>query len=725
MKKSLFVIFLFFLTPNLISQNISEIDSLKVLLKHSKEDTSTVVILNKIAGKFYRTLPDSAVKYAGKALEISNMINDYTGKSKAYRMMGLAYSGKSEYDKALKYLFLSLNEAKKTEDLQYIGVIYTSIGINYRKKSEYDEALKYYLKSLEIFNLEDDSGRISSTLTNLGIIYKVLEDYDKAIEYYTESMIINRKTGNRKGMSYTLANIGLIYKEKKEFKKSIAFLNEALAIFKEFNFNNEIGHVYSSLGEIYLMQKKYQEAFNSVQTANKIYSETGNKAGRAETFLILGNIYLNQGKYSAAESALTLGMEISKEVGYKEYEIDSYLYFSKLDSARNNYKSAFNYYKKYTLLKDSVFSKEKNNIVSEIQAKYNISENERENIILKKDKQIYEIKMRRQKLLNFAAVSVLILLLAVVFLIIFSSKKLRNANKRLKIKNEEISFKNISLTEYKEQIGSQYKEIRKQNEKLEIYKNELETLVEERTKELKETLIIAQESDRLKTQFLENLSHEIRTPMNAISGFSSFMVKDKLSFKPEYIYGIQKGMDELMNTIDSLVVFSKFQLEQYKINPHRIKLKEYFTDLKRMCLERKEFLKKGNINIEFEIDYDNFPDIFIIDEFVLKSITKELIENAFKFTDKGFITVNAGMLDDGKLCLKIKDTGAGIKEDVIPHVYEFMRKFDKGNVLYRGMGVGLALVKKAVELLSAEIKIDSVYEEGVELTIIIPEGKIS
>ena len=232
-------------------------------------------------------------------------------------------------------------------------------------------------------------------------------------------------------------------------------------------------------------------------------------------------------------------------------------------------------------------------------------------------------------------------------------------------------------------------------------------------------------SDSLKTQFLENLSHEVRTPMNAISGFSTIMAKDKFSFKPKYIYGIQKGMDDLMNTIDRLVVFSKFQLEQYQINPVKINLKIYFGKLKEKIFERKEFLKKENVNVEFDVDYNNLPEFFVCDEFVLNSIIKELIENAFKFTEKGFITVKAQMLDEGKLCLKVKDTGAGIKEDVIPHVYEFMRKFDKGDVLYRGMGVGLALVKKAVETLFGEIKIDSAYKDGVELTIIIPEGKIN
>ncbi|MCD4791587.1 MAG: tetratricopeptide repeat protein [Bacteroidales bacterium] len=725
MKKCLIVILFLFITSNLMSQNKSEIDSLKALLKDSKEDTTTVIFLNKIAYSFYHFDPDSTFKYANKALFISSKINYYLGKIKAYRMIGLAYSGKSEYDQALKYLFLSLKEAERTKNLKYISIVYISIGIVYRKKSEYDEALKYYLKSLEISELKKDSLHISFALNNIGIIYMALEDYDKAIEYYTESLYINKKTGNRKSVPYTLANIGLIYKEKNELDKSIAFLKEALTIFEEYNFKNEIGNANANLGEIYLLQKKYQEAFNSIQTANKIYSETGDKAGRAETFLILGNIYLNQKKYGAAESALSLGMEICKEIGYKEYIIDSYLYLSKLDSARNNYKSALDYYKKYSQLKDSVFSKEKNKAISEIQGKYNLAETERENIVLRKDKQINEIKIKRQKLLNYSVGSVLILMLFVVFLIIYSYKKLKNANQLLKSKNEEISSQNISLEEYKEKIESQYEEIRNQNEKLEIYKNELETLVDERTTELNKALVSAKESDRLKTEFLENLSHEVRTPMNAISGFSSIIAKDKFNFKPEYLYGIHKGMDDLVNTIDRLVIFSRFQLEQYEINIENIKLEDYFDEIKQMIFNRKSFLKKEDINIEFDIDYKNLPELFVCDKFVLNSIIKELIENAFKFTEKGTITVEVNGIDTGSLCIKVKDTGVGIKEDVISHVYDFMRKFDKENVLYRGMGVGLALVNRAVELLSGEIKIDSVYKEGAELTIIIPEVRIN
>jgi len=519
-----------------------------------------------------------------------------------------------------------------------------------------------------------------------------------------------------------LANIGLIYIEKQDFDNAVLYLRNALKIFEEFNFKNEIGHIYTALGSIYLAQENYDLAFESVKKANRIYSETENKAGIAESYLILGEIYFKQKKYGASQSALNLGLSISKKVGYKEYIIDSYLYLFKLDSVNNRYKSALENYRKYSELKDSVFSKEKSQIISDIKERHNLSEKERENIILRKDREIQEVKIKKQKLINQSIVGFLVLMFIVVLLIIFSYRKLRSANKQLKSKNEEIRSQNISLEEYKEEIQAQYEEITIQNEKLEIYKTKLESLVEKRTEELNEALVSAQNSDRLKTLFLENLSHEIRTPMNAISGLSAIMAKDKFNFKPEYLHGVQIGMDDLMNTIDRLVIFSRFQLGTYTVNIEKIRIKEFFEKLKKSVTERKDFLRKTEIKVEFLYDFNDLPEYFSCDQFILTAVINELIENAFKFTEKGVITFTVKYFDK-KLCVKVKDTGIGIKEEMKSHVYEFMRKFDKDDVIYRGMGVGLAIVKKALDIISGEVSIDSIYKKGAELTILIPDSE--
>lgn len=715
-----------FFSNSIFSQYKEEIDSLKALLKIETVDTLQVNHLNDIAFKFYRNIPDSGIFYGNKALKQAEKLNYFYGLSRSNRVIGLAYAGKSDYTGALDYLYKALDYAGKAKDISIYASTLTSIGIVYRKLSEYDKALKYYLSSLSLVRIEGNPKKISSALNNVGIIYKVIGDYDEAIKYYTESLEINQKIKYNQGISFNLANLGMLYKDKKDYKNSELFFNQALDLFEEFNYKNEIAHVYLALGEINSYRNDYNEAFDYIQKANKIYSETENLSGTAETYIILGEIYYNQNKLTAAESAINLGLKISKQIEYKEFIIESYYYLSKIDSMQSNYKGAFENFQKYTFLKDSIFSKEKNNTIAIIKEQYLLAEKDRENELLRKNKELQGSKLKRQKTVNSLTFVILALSVIVLFLFIYSYRRVKNVNKELSLRNDEIQSQNGILLEYKEKIQSQYEEISKQNEKLEEYKTQLELLVEERTEDLNVALSKAQKSDKLKTQFLRNLSHEVRTPMNAVIGLTDLLNKNTYNFKPEYVYGIQKGMDDLLNTIERLVLFSKFQVESYEIKKEPIVLRDFFKAINEKAKTRKEFLKKNDIEINFNSNYELLPKQFVTDEYLFNAILSEVTENAFKFTEKGTIDFDISYnSDERKLCVKIKDSGVGIKEEMISHVYDFMRKFDKENLVYRGMGVGLAIVKKAVDLMNGDVKIDSVYKEGAEMTIIIPEAEMS
>jgi signal transduction histidine kinase len=700
--KKIYIIFLLSISINILSGNCqSSIDSLKTLLNTADIDSSTVSLLIKISKHYYRTEPDSTLKYAQKALMISNQLNYSLGKGKAYRMIGLAYSGKSELDKSLEQLLLALNEFKKAGSISDIGVILTSIGIVYRKKSEYDKALEYYLKSLEIIKIENKPKKISTALNNIGTIYRDLKDYDKALEYFNESLKINKEINNQEGLCYNYANMGVVYKFKKEYVAAEYNLSEALKLFSKFNFKNEMANVYSNLSEIYIILKKYDMAFKYIQIANKIYNETSNLGGKAETLIILSDIYINQKKYSSAETALKLAMSMTLETGYKEYELEAYLYLSNVDSAKGDYKQAFMYRNKYNQLKDSIFSIEKNKIISNIQEKYKVSEKEKENLILKNNIHVNSVKIRNQRIINYITGFSLALFAVVIVLIIYSLKKIRKSNMLLISKNDEIE---------------------RQNQELEKYKTKLENIVLERTKELNEALINVQESDRLKTQFLQNLHHEIRTPINAISGFMEIQQKNNLKENRDFVYEINKSTEDLLRTMDRLITFSKFQIGDYELKTESVDLKNYFDHLLSVILEKKQFLKKDEIEIVFNPDYNSFPVIFKTDTFVFNSILDELLDNAFKFTEKGIIRITC-VFEKGHLSVIVSDTGVGIKEELSEKIFEFMQKFDQNNTIYRGMGVGLAMVRKAVELLSGKIQITSGIKNGAELTVVIPELK--
>ncbi|MCD6556486.1 MAG: HAMP domain-containing histidine kinase, partial [Bacteroidales bacterium] len=335
---------------------------------------------------------------------------------------------------------------------------------------------------------------------------------------------------------------------------------------------------------------------------------------------------------------------------------------------------------------------------------------------------IKDERIKKQELLNIVTGAAFIITLFVLILLYLLFKNTRKKNLLLKNKNDEIASQNILLEERKEQIDNQYEKILIQNKKLEKYQNHLEELVEEKTFKLNQALDVAQKSDRLKTEFLQNLSHEIRTPLNAVVGFSEIYQKDYKTkeINPEFISGVKKSMDDLLHTVNRLIVISRYQVGEYTLNTEKFELFRFFEKQRETIIRRKDFLGKEKINLEFKFDKIRNNDFFVSDESVLDLIITELIENAFKFTNSGTIIFSA-KLEKNQLCFSVKDSGMGIKKEAMAYIFDLLRKFDDENELFRGMGVGLAIVKKATEILSGTINVDTIPDKGAEFIIRIPE----
>ncbi|RLD51936.1 MAG: hypothetical protein DRI94_04615, partial [Bacteroidetes bacterium] len=633
-----------------------------------------------------------------------------------------ACSSKGNYNEALNYLLISKKEFETLNNKKLLPYIYISIGILFGKKSDYNAALEYFLKSNEILEELNDSVKMQATYNNIGIVYKNIKKYDEALSYFKKSIEISEKIKKEHTIASVYVNVALIYKRKEDFLSSEEYFIKALHIFKKFEDIDQIASVYSELADLYLKTNDIDKSSDYLFKSNQILSEITDSNGLSENFLIEGQIFLKQKNYRKARNNYIKALNNFKNSGAKESEMKSYLYLMQLDSLTGKYKTAFKYSLKYFKLKDSLFEINNANSIANIQYKYDLLQKENENIKLMKDKEIKDERIKKQKLLNIVTGAAFIITLFVSILLYLLFKNTRKKNLLLKNKNGEIASQNILLEARKEQIDNQYEKILIQNKKLEKYQNHLEELVEEKTSKLNQALDVAQNSDRLKTEFLQNLSHEIRTPLNAVVGFSEIYKKDKgkKEINPEFISGVKKSMDDLLYTVNRLIIISRYQVGEYAINPEKFDLYVFFEAQQDKIIQRKDFLGKFKIKLEFKFEKLKNNGIFISDESVLDLILTELIENAFKFTHSGTITICAE-LKNKQLFFSVKDTGMGIKKEAMAYIFDLLRKFDDKNELFRGMGVGLAIVKKATEILSGTINVDTIPDKGAEFTIRIPE----
>ncbi len=236
----------------------------------------------------------------------------------------------------------------------------------------------------------------------------------------------------------------------------------------------------------------------------------------------------------------------------------------------------------------------------------------------------------------------------------------------------------------------------------------------------KQEAIVAREAQ---SRFLANMSHEIRTPINAVIGMNEMILRENENATvEEYAQNIKRASNILLDLVNEILDFSKIESGQLEIVEDKYYLADIIHDEKLLLDTR---IGEKPIDIRIEVD-KKIPSVLYGDEMRLKQILTNLLSNAAKYTQKGTITLKVFFqwINSEKisLCFQIKDTGAGIKEEDLPILFEEFKRLEiNKNRNVEGSGLGLNIVKQLVYLMQGNINVDSVYGKGSTFTVFIPQ----
>lgn len=238
---------------------------------------------------------------------------------------------------------------------------------------------------------------------------------------------------------------------------------------------------------------------------------------------------------------------------------------------------------------------------------------------------------------------------------------------------------------------------------------------EEKLKKAKDK---AEESDMLKSSFLANISHEIRTPLNSIIGFSDIILTD---YDKKSEFDIKKYMDiilksgiRLLSLINDIIFVSKLDSRQMKV------VKTEF-DMNQLLLDSFDIFKPEADDKHLVLRYlgDNSPMIIISDKEKITTCLHNILKNALKYTNEGFIEYAASIEAGNVLKFYVRDTGIGIPDDKKMMIFDRFSQVKQTNFM-EGVGLGLSIVKGTMELLGGEVTLDSEYGKGSMFTLYIP-----
>ena len=236
----------------------------------------------------------------------------------------------------------------------------------------------------------------------------------------------------------------------------------------------------------------------------------------------------------------------------------------------------------------------------------------------------------------------------------------------------------------------------------------------------------AKSANEAKSSFLENMSHEIRTPMNSILGMNEMILReeDRPEIK-EYALVVQRSGRALLGILNDILDFSKLQDRKMEIVPVRYDLSSLINDLVNIAAEQA---KKKSLNFTVNVDKE-IPRILDGDEYHIRQVMLNILNNAIKYTERGGVTVTIGYEKTGNYTILLKcsvtDTGIGIKSEDLEHIFqpfehvESARKFSAD-----GSGLGLSIVQKLLQLMDSELRIESVFHKGSTFSFDIAQNVI-
>lgn len=736
---------------------------------YKKNDKSSMIynIYQCIGDVYYRlNINDSALIYYNSAFKGYQELGSKMGIGTSYLRIGNVYWKINNYDKSIDYNLQAINVYQEIKYHDGLARTYINIGLIYNITNFYDKSLENYLAAEKILKVHYNKEIAADLYSRMGDTYAKNKNYKEALISYDNSIAIYDSLLSALDMAWVYRAKSKTLFETGKTDEAISVAKKALEIGTTYGDKWLNATIHSSLANYYLSKADYTEALNNLKKADELSKNLRFWSLLKDNYLAYSQYHSSLGDYKKSLEYHKMFQQMNDSLQNKELNERIARIQASFDSEKN---------KKELMLKEQEIQQNKAKLHKQrlqlylfafgviivlflsfaLYRQYKILELKGKKIERINEELDQRVKERTSalRLTQFSVehASDPIFWLSSSGHYIYANKSACDTLEYSKKELIKLSITDI-IPNFNQKDWQQFWDIIKKDKSLilesfhkkrtgksfpveiilnYVYHDDNEFVFayvrniserKQREENLKKAKEKAEEADKLKSAFLANMSHEIRTPMNAIIGFSDLLVSDEYTEDEKKEFGnlIKNSGSSLLKLIDDIIDISIMEAGHLKLNKSSVHVNYHLSEIQMFFQEEKERHEKSNVNIKLSVPPDSDKILIDTDAVRFRQVINNLVGNALKFTEKGFIEIGYRIGEEPVLHFYVRDTGIGIKPDKIDTIFERFHKLEDDRRIYAGTGLGLTISKKIVEELGGFMYVESEYGQGSQFSFTLP-----
>jgi signal transduction histidine kinase/uncharacterized protein HemY len=616
-----------------------------------------------------------------------------------HRNRGDYYYHLGEYLKSLEELFQALAILRVREQPQVLAALYNQLGEVYDALGQYDVSLKYYLDALKIWERMGVKYEMAKLFSEIGWIYKNQSNFAQAKAYMERSLTLRQEIKDEHGISNSYNVLGVLYYQEKKYDKALEYLNLSLEIRRRIEHREGISACIFNMAAVYEDLGQLDKALDYQFEALEIDERIGNKQGLSISYNQIGQLYTKTHNFPEALKFLLKARDLARQTQSKNLIMANRLIMSRYYEEKGDYKQALQYHQSYTNINDSIFSEGNAMKLAEMQALYQMEQKDQQIELLNQNKviQMDQIKLQRAQI-GQQRIIIIGGLVGLILVCIFAYKTYTYTSRMRKA--------NFEIFEQKEEIQAQSEELIEANQTIASINRDLEEKIGARTQDLRQAY------KELDTFFYRS-SHDFRRPLTTFLGLAEVA---KITVKDPNALELFSKVKETATNLDKMLI----KLQSISdVGTQQLVYKEVFLkEIVDSVLDGfKHDLDHASIKVTTSIDLNTS---FYSYPAMIRIIIENLVENsiAFAIMLEPSIEIVAYSMGDN-VAIKVKDNGQGIDPTLQEKVFDM---YFRGNERSKGNGLGLYIVKKAVEKLNGRVELMSSLGKGAIFKVVLPNS---